>query len=225
MNSKTRAKRIVEGSGAMRIVDRLRSCWGFSPNVDRNVALVDGFLNGKTIAELAQEHRLSKTRTRQIIEKADRVVGGGILTKAEPSEAPPRSDFMAAYRYVWSLAETHRLGSVAPHHFFKELQRAGSLEQLVDRIKRYPKRAPLTSELIRLVWLKEMGESPWSAMKRSKITIVEPGCAADHPDRGLHCQRALEPAVQELVESAAAAGWTNDEIAGALLEVARAHQG
>ncbi|RVC99443.1 hypothetical protein EN749_36740, partial [Mesorhizobium sp. M7A.F.Ca.ET.027.02.1.1] len=64
MNSKTRAKSIVEGSGAMRIVDRLRSCWGFSPNVDRNVTLVDGFLNGKTVAELAQEHRLSKTRTR-----------------------------------------------------------------------------------------------------------------------------------------------------------------
>ncbi|TIM19362.1 MAG: hypothetical protein E5Y61_34470, partial [Mesorhizobium sp.] len=66
----------------MRIVDRLRSCWGFSPNVDRNVTLVDGFLNGKTVAELAQEHRLSKTRTRQIIEKADRLVGGGILTRA-----------------------------------------------------------------------------------------------------------------------------------------------
>ncbi|WP_206522188.1 hypothetical protein, partial [Mesorhizobium sp. M1A.F.Ca.IN.022.05.2.1] len=188
---------IIEGSGAMTIVDRLRACWGFSPNVDRNVALVDGFLNGKTVAELAQEHRLSKTRTRQIIEKADRLVGGSILTRAEPSEAPPRSDFMAAYPYVWSLAETHRLGSVAPHHFFKELQRAGSLEQLVDRIKRYPKRAPLTSELIRLVWLKETGESPWPAMKRSKITIAEPGCAADHPDRGLHCQRALamKPAI------------------------------
>lgn len=209
----------------MTIVDRLQACWGFSPNVDRNVALVDGFLNGKTIADLAQEHRLSKTRTRQIIEKADRLVGGGIVTKPEPSEAQPRSDFMAAYRYVWSLAETHRLGIVAPHHFFKELQRAGSLERLVDRIKRYPKRAPLTSELIRLVWLKETGESPWPAMKRSKITIAEPGCASDHPDRGLHCQRALEPAVQELVESAAAAGWTNDEVAGALLELARAPQG
>ncbi|RUV46540.1 hypothetical protein EOA85_35695, partial [Mesorhizobium sp. M5C.F.Ca.IN.020.29.1.1] len=203
---------------------RLRACWGFNPNVDRNVALVDGFLNGKTVAELAQEHRLSKTRTRQIIEKADRLVGGGILTKAEPSEAPPRSDFMAAYRYVWSLAETHRLGSVAPHHFFKELQRAGSLEQLVDRIQRNPKRAPTIRELARLVYLNETGKSPWPAMKRSKITIAQPGCAADHPDRGLHCQRALEPAVQELVESAAAAGWTNDEIAYALHELMRTHQ-
>lgn len=41
----------------MTIVDRLRACWGVNPNVDRKVALVDGFLNGKTIAELAQEHR------------------------------------------------------------------------------------------------------------------------------------------------------------------------
>lgn len=206
-------------------MNRLRACWGFSPNVDRNVALVDGFLNGKTIAELAQEHRLSKTRTRQIIEKADRLLGGGIVTKAEPSAAPPRSDFMAAYPYVWSLAETHRLGSVAPHRFSRSCNARGSLERLVDRIKRRPKRAPMMCELARLVCLREKGESPWPAMKRSKITIAEPGCAADHPDRRLHCQRALEPAVQELLESAAAAGWTNDEIACALREIARAPQG
>lgn len=67
---------------------------------------------------------------------------------------------MPAYPYVWSLAETHRLGSVAPYHFVKELQRAGSLELLVDRIKRRPKRAPMMCELVRLVYLRETGEAP-----------------------------------------------------------------
>ncbi|TIN32223.1 MAG: hypothetical protein E5Y32_33755, partial [Mesorhizobium sp.] len=112
------------------ILEKLRACWAFSPTVDRNVALVEGFLKGKSFADLAQEHSLSKLRVRQIIEKADRLVGGGILTKAEPSKASPRSDFMVDYPYVWNLAEMHRLGSVTPHHFFAELERAGSLERL-----------------------------------------------------------------------------------------------
>lgn len=34
-----------------------------------------------------------------------------------------------------------------------------------------------------------------------------------HTDRGLQCQLALEPALQELVERAAESGWTDDEIA------------
>ncbi|WP_292243264.1 hypothetical protein [Mesorhizobium sp.] len=160
---------------------------------------------------------------RQIIEKADRLVGGGILTKAEPSKASPRSDFMVDYPYVWNLAERHRLGSVTPHHFFAELERAGSLERLVDKMKRLPGRTRTTTrELARLVWQKERGESPWPAMKRSSIAIVEPSCPADHPDRGLQCQLALEPAFQELAERAAESGWTEDEIAYALLELAGA---
>ncbi|MEI9425398.1 hypothetical protein O7A70_30005 [Mesorhizobium sp. Cs1299R1N1] len=102
---------------------------------------MNGFLNGKTIADLAQEHRLSTSRARQIIERADRLVGGGILTKTGLSEATPRSDFMVAYPYVWSLAEKHRLGALRRTifsrscNFFKELQRAGSLERLVDDMK------------------------------------------------------------------------------------------
>ncbi|WP_292363457.1 hypothetical protein [Mesorhizobium sp.] len=205
------------------ILEKLRACWAFSPTVDRNVALVEGFLKGKSFADLAQEHSLSKSRVRQIIEKADRLVGGGILTKAEPSKASPRSDFMVDYPYVWNLAERHRLGSVTPHHFFAELERAGSLERLVDKMKRLPGRTRTTTrELARLVWQKERGESPWPAMKRSSIAIVEPSCPADHPDRGLQCQLALEPAFQELAERAAESGWTEDEIAYALLELAGA---
>ncbi|SFL17766.1 hypothetical protein SAMN04488498_14813 [Mesorhizobium albiziae] len=202
------------------MLEKLRACWGFRPTVDRNVALAEGFLKGKSFADLAQEHGLSTTRVRQIIEKADRLVGGGILTKAEPSKASPRSDFMVDYAYVWNLAEMHRLGSVTPHHFFKELERAGSLERLVDKMKRLPRRARTTRELARLVWQKERGESPWPAMKRSSIAIVEPSCPVDHPDRGLQCQLALESALQELVERAAESGWTEDEIAYALLELA-----
>ncbi|TIW14707.1 MAG: hypothetical protein E5V81_26715 [Mesorhizobium sp.] len=59
-------------------------------------------------------------------------------------------------------------------------------------------------------------------MKRSSVAIVEPSWPADHPDRGLQCQLALEPAFQQLVERAAESGWTEDEIANALLELAGA---
>jgi hypothetical protein len=200
------------------MLEKLRACWGFSPTVDRNAALVEGFLKGKSFADLAR----SKTRVRQIIEKADRLVGGGILTKADPFKVSPRSDFIVTYPYVWSLAEMHRLGSVTPHHFFKELERAGSLERLIDRMKWWPRRARTTRELARLVWLRERGESPWPAMKRSSVAIVEPSCPAGHPDRGLQCQLALEPAFQELAERAAESGWTEDEIAYALFKLAGA---
>ncbi|BBD41400.1 hypothetical protein Amn_pc01150 (plasmid) [Aminobacter sp. Y103A] len=205
------------------MLEKLRACWGFSPTVDRNVALVEGFLKGKRFADLAQEHGLSITRVRQIIERADRHVGGGIVTEAEPSKASPRSDFMVDYPYVWKLAELHRLGSVTPHHFFTELGRAGSLERLIDKMKRLPGRTPATTrELARLVWQKERDESPWPAMKRSNIAVMQPSCPVDHPDRGLQCQLALEPALQALVERAAESGWTEDEIAHALLELAGA---
>ncbi|BAB54577.1 hypothetical protein [Mesorhizobium japonicum] len=202
------------------MLEKLRACWGFTPTVDRNVALVDGFLKGKRFADLAQEHDLSTSRVRQIIERADRLVGGGILTEAKPSKGSPRTQFMVDYPYVWKLAEMYRLGSVTPHHFFAELERAGSLERLVDKMKRLPGGARTIRELARLVWQKERGESPWPAMKRSSIAIVQPSCPVDHPNRGLQCQLALEPALQDLIESAAGSGWTEDEIAYALLELA-----
>ncbi|RJT23988.1 hypothetical protein D3227_38035 [Mesorhizobium waimense] len=202
------------------MLEKLRACWGFSPTVDRNVALVEGFLEGRRFAALAQEHGLSTSRVRQIIEKADRLVGGGILTRVEPSRAARRSDFMVDYPYVWDMAQLHRLGSVTPHHFFSELERAGSLERLVEKMKRLPGRAPTTRELARLVWQRERGESPWPAMKRSGI--VEPSSPADHADRGLQCKLALEPAFLELVGRAADSGWSEDEIAYSLIELASA---
>ncbi|MCT2581242.1 MAG: hypothetical protein E5X48_24095 [Mesorhizobium sp.] len=77
---------------------------------------------------------MSTTRVRQIIEKADRLVGGGIQTKTETSNASPRSDFMVDYPYVCKLAEKHRLGSVTPHHSLRSWKRAGSLERLVKAV-------------------------------------------------------------------------------------------
>ncbi|WP_287321789.1 hypothetical protein [Mesorhizobium sp.] len=155
------------------ILEKLRACWGFSPTVHRNVALVEGFLKGKSFADLAQEHDLSKSRVRQIIDKADRLVGGGILTKAESSKASPRSDFMVDYPYVWNLAERHRLGSVTPHHFFAELERAGSLERLVDKMKRLPGRTRTTTrELARLVWHRAIDPPmPQAPLHRSDVTV------------------------------------------------------
>lgn len=75
---------------------------------------------------------------------------------------------------MWNLARTRQIGSSTPQHFFKALERAGSLDRLVDKMKRLPGRARTTRELTRLVWLKEKGESPWPAMKRSSIVIVQP---------------------------------------------------
>ncbi|WP_352632956.1 hypothetical protein [Mesorhizobium sp. M0496] len=40
------------------MLEKLRAYWGFSPTVNRNVALVEGFLKGKRFADLAQEHGL-----------------------------------------------------------------------------------------------------------------------------------------------------------------------
>lgn len=58
-------------------------------------------------------------------------------------------------------------------------------------------------------------------MKRSSIAIVQPSYPVDHPDRGPQCQLALGSALQQLVRRAGESGWTEDEIACALLELAR----
>jgi hypothetical protein len=60
------------------IIEKLRASWGFSPNCGRNIALVEGFMKEKKLVDLAKEHDLSATRARQIIARADRIVGGGM---------------------------------------------------------------------------------------------------------------------------------------------------
>lgn len=53
--------------------------------------------------------------------------------------------------------------------------------------------------------------------------IRRPLSAPDHPDRGLDCQMYLEPAFQQVIAAAEAAGWEPHEVAAALLELALAH--
>lgn len=44
--------------------------------------------------------------------------------------------------------------------------------------------------------------------------------AGDHPDRFLRCQEALEDAFSSIGDAAAAAGWSEEEVAAALVELA-----
>ena len=55
------------------------------------------------------------------------------------------------------------------------------------------------------------------------MIIDPPKRPTDHPDRGLECEEAMEPAFQELARQAQQAGWYADEIAAALLSLAKNH--
>ena len=55
------------------------------------------------------------------------------------------------------------------------------------------------------------------------IDIKGPSRPAPSADRSLDCQFALEPAFQDLAERAQTAGWTEDDVATALIELARNH--
>lgn len=55
------------------------------------------------------------------------------------------------------------------------------------------------------------------------MTIASPKTAADYPDRPLECQFAIEPAFQDLARRAQAAGWSEREVAAALIDLAHNH--
>jgi hypothetical protein len=55
------------------------------------------------------------------------------------------------------------------------------------------------------------------------MSIHPPGKPLDHPDRFLDCQQALEPAFQNVVERATAAGWEEVEVVAALVTLADHH--
>ncbi len=50
--------------------------------------------------------------------------------------------------------------------------------------------------------------------------IKSPRISAQHPDRDLECQAALSEAFAELADRAAAAGWSDKEVAAALTALA-----
>jgi hypothetical protein len=50
--------------------------------------------------------------------------------------------------------------------------------------------------------------------------IRRPAVAEDHPDRDLECQAALSDAFAELADRAAAAGWSDGEVAASLAALA-----
>lgn len=50
--------------------------------------------------------------------------------------------------------------------------------------------------------------------------IASPKRTDDYTDRGIDCQFAMEPAFQALLRQAEATGWTEDDVAYAVLELA-----
>jgi len=54
-------------------------------------------------------------------------------------------------------------------------------------------------------------------------SITPPRSSTQDPDRLLDCQMAMEDAFQQLAEAAEAVGWTADEVALALVELAGNH--
>lgn len=54
--------------------------------------------------------------------------------------------------------------------------------------------------------------------------IELPKIAVGHPDRGIDCEFAIEPAFQALVDAAERAGWTPAEVCTALTGLADAHE-
>jgi hypothetical protein len=55
------------------------------------------------------------------------------------------------------------------------------------------------------------------------MDISSPKLEEGHPDRSMKCHFTLEPGFQEFVRQAQAAGWTEDEVADAMLNLAHNH--
>jgi hypothetical protein len=53
--------------------------------------------------------------------------------------------------------------------------------------------------------------------------IAAPETAVDYADSAIDCRFAMEPAFQDLARRAEFAGWTEDDVSAALLELARNH--
>jgi hypothetical protein len=55
------------------------------------------------------------------------------------------------------------------------------------------------------------------------MIIPWPRIPEDHPDRAIECQFHLEPAFQDLVSRATQAGWTEDDVAMAMVDLSHNH--
>lgn len=55
------------------------------------------------------------------------------------------------------------------------------------------------------------------------MKIATPKLNADHPDRHLVCQEAIEGSFQDLVEEAVSAGWDEAESVAAIIALAENH--
>jgi hypothetical protein len=52
------------------------------------------------------------------------------------------------------------------------------------------------------------------------VTIKGPKHPADHPDRVIDCERAIETLFQAMAVEALAAGWNEDDVSAAMLNLA-----
>lgn len=55
------------------------------------------------------------------------------------------------------------------------------------------------------------------------MKIAAPKMDADHPDRHLNCQEAIERSFQDLVDAAMSAGWDEPESVAAIIALAENH--
>ena len=60
--------------------------------------------------------------------------------------------------------------------------------------------------------------------RKPRTPIARPKLDAEDPDRTIECQFVLEPDFQRLACRAEAAGWSGDEVASALVGLARAYE-
>jgi hypothetical protein len=58
--------------------------------------------------------------------------------------------------------------------------------------------------------------------QKTSATIAAPKMPSDHPDRRLECEFVLEAGFQLLSLEAEAVGWSGEEVAHALMSLARA---
>jgi hypothetical protein len=124
-----------------------------SPNFSRNIAIVESYLGGETMAAIAQTHALTTSRVNQILSNADAKIGGGVIKGNKQFKAPNSSSQMKVkYPYVWDVANELGLTRQAAAQFYRALGKAGSLEKLELILADKPK-SHLTKKIFeKVIW-------------------------------------------------------------------------